>query len=161
MKESMESVRAFHVKHNFPVDVDLRTLNDPEAKDLLTDASIDLLRIAKTLESALEKNDDPRIRRTSLMIEELGESVEALLACDEVALLDGLSDLAYVTNGTAVAFNLPLEKGVREVCKSNMTKAVRDPSDKRLRNKGESFVAPDLKRVLNDARQRSFGAFEK
>ena len=93
---------------------------------------------------------DRRILRAHLMLEELGELIEAMGLRNEDMALDALADLTYVVNGTAVTFDLPLHEAFWEVHKSNMTKQKMptDPSKDRIRDKGQSYVAPDLEAIL-------------
>lgn len=95
---------------------------------------------------------DPRALRTELMLEELGESLEALGDRDELALLDGLADLVYVVVGTATTFALPVEQAFHEVHRSNMTKTSGLDHAAGKTGKGENFRPPNLRRVLNLAR---------
>lgn len=62
--------------------------------------------------------------RTRLMVEELSETIYAMIAGNEIELLDGLADLVYVAHGTAVAFDLPLDEALDVVHESNMSKEV-------------------------------------
>jgi NTP pyrophosphatase (non-canonical NTP hydrolase) len=97
-------------------------------------------------------DDDTRLRRAQILVEELAETIEAMAHCDEVAFLDGLSDLMFVTIGTAISFGLPITEGLTEVCKSNLTKRPRKDGDIRLRDKGPDYVAPDMQKILLEHR---------
>jgi predicted HAD superfamily Cof-like phosphohydrolase len=106
---------------------------------------------AFVLEQQLHKNrDDLRILRAHLMLEELGEVIQAMGDGDELAVLDGLSDLLYVLVGTAVTFRLPLHSAFWEVHRSNMTKQPKN--GERLRDKGPAYVPPNLYDILVKAR---------
>jgi hypothetical protein len=123
-------------------------------ESVLDEIAGELLVVSKRLEHMMNCGcEDPRIRRAQIMIEELGETIEGLANRDEVATLDGLSDLIFVAVGTAVAFDLPVKAGIREVCFSNLTKAVRRPGDVRLRDKGTSYVPPNLELRLIEHRE--------
>ena len=60
--------------------------------------------------------------RARLMVEELGETLEAAAKGDVVEVADGLADLAYVTAGTAIEWGIPLVPVLDEVHASNMAK---------------------------------------
>ena len=153
MKEQVEKTRKFHRKQGFSID---KSLSDSKSFDRLSkylkDSANCMLRTAKKMEDAMNQEHDPRFARTQLMIEELGETILGLANCDEVETLDGLSDLVFVTTGTAIAFGLPIAEGLDEVCKSNLTKSPRKKGDVRLRDKGPDYVPPDMKRVLSWSR---------
>jgi predicted HAD superfamily Cof-like phosphohydrolase len=121
----MRMVTEFHEKHDFPVG-NLAAGEDPKT---------DLIRV-------------------HLIAEELGELALALAERDEAGVADALADLAYVTVGAAVAYGLPLAEVFSEVHRSNMTKAVRDPSDSRLRSKGESYQPADVAGTIERASER-------
>ncbi len=96
-------------------------------------------------------NSDKRLIRSSLLVEEAGECVEAILAGDEVKLLDALADLIYVALGAAVQFDLPIAMAFEEVHRSNMTKSsameCRDVANAN-RGKGPGYEPPDLLPIL-------------
>jgi len=121
MHQQLEEVREFMVKHGYPAGA--RPGQWP---------SIDLLRV-------------------HLIAEELGELSIALANRDLVGVADALTDLAYVVLGAAVTYGIPLDEVWAEVHKSNMTKAVRGPQDTRLRDKGNSYVPPNVRGVLEVA----------
>ena len=158
MKDLIELTKLFHVKHGFTVGAKLEDCKNEETNVLLDRIATMMLQFAKQLESLLKPNVDERIPRVQLMIEELGESIEAMAHRDEVALLDGLSDLMFVTMGTAIALDLPLEAGVLEVCNSNLTKATRQFGDDRLRDKGTSYKPPNMAGVIEVYRRIQEGA---
>ena len=64
--------------------------------------------------------------RVGLMAEELAEVVEGFANGDIVEVLDGLTDLQYVTDGTWLALGLAdvKDQAFAEVHRSNMTKLV-------------------------------------
>ena len=118
MYEQQLDVEKFHRKHNFPVDIFIGT--DPKT---------DLVRV-------------------HLINEELGELALALAERNIVKLADALGDLVYVVLGTAVTYNIPLDLVFSAIQQSNMTKAVRDPNDTRLRSKGDSYRPPNIEGAL-------------
>lgn len=168
-----DRVRIFHKKHGFCVDT---SLLDPyggpgelqaQAEHAGTNQLLMAARVLRTLSEQWQRGTchpdvpcgpltyDNRLMRSHLMLEELAESLEAMAVRDETKLLDGLADLDYVTHGTAVSYGLPLDEAAVTVHESNMTKAVRSAdkdADPRLRNKGVSYVPPDLAQVLADHR---------
>jgi len=154
----VNQVRKFMEKQEFPVNLDIRNMPSSailrfESTQLSTAAST-LFMEARLLEKYVEANNtSTRIARAQLMIEELAEIIEAMITGDEEELLDGLADLLFVTLGTAITFNMPIEEAHEEVCKSNLTKCKRDQSkDPRIRCKGENYVPPKIKEVLEKYR---------
>ncbi len=155
MKKAILDVAEFHKKHNFPMCISLAKCNNNSATEELLRAYSVIKARADILETAANTHkDDIRLVRAHLMVEELAEIVLALAQTDEELLLDGLADEEYVTKGTALTFGLPLAEAFNEVHSSNMTKAVRDPDDIRLRNKGASFQKPDIKYILDTFRYK-------
>jgi len=153
MDALVEKTRQFHEKQKFPIAMRLVDCSITRTDDKLSDVATDLLYIAHDLEKLMKSNvHDTRLVRAQIMIEELGETIEALVQRDEISLLDGLSDLMFVTIGTALTFDMPIIAGLNEVCDSNLTKAPRSTLDARLRNKGADYKAPDMKTILEGAR---------
>ena len=60
--------------------------------------------------------------RARLIVEEVGELVEAIGKGDEAETLDALVDLVYVTLGAAIALDLPFREAWAEVQAANMRK---------------------------------------
>lgn len=148
MKDVIEKLRKFHRKHNFPLDQSLNDVDDEIAIKAVNDAAVTLLCTSHSLEATLSATKSQLVRRAQLMIEELGETLKALASKDEIETLDGLADSIFVDIGTAEVYGLPIYEALIEICNSNLTKAPRVESDLRLRDKGDSYVAPNLKRVL-------------
>ena len=78
-------------------------------------------------------------------LEDLGEP-------DLVAAADALADIRYVTDGAALEWGIPLEKCLREVHRSNMSKLGEDGqpilrADGKIL-KGPNFTLPDLESIL-------------
>jgi len=154
--EHVAEVEEFMEKHKFSVDQDLteQVVIKPEI-DLMSDAASMLFMISKDIEDYMKKHYvyHKGLARVQLHTEELAEMIEALILRDEVALLDGLSDLQFITIGTALTFDMPLEEGHKEVCRSNLTKDVCDlSSNTRLRDKGPNYGPPQLKEILEGYR---------
>jgi len=137
-------VKAFMEKHGHDINV---TLPCSYQHHLHTTSKV-LKDWSRLMEKQLP-NNDPRIMCAHLMCEELGEVLEAMWKGDELLLLDGLADLLYVVFGVAVTFGLPIEKAFDEIHQSNMTKEVH-PNDPRCRIKGDSYIAPNLQRILDE-----------
>lgn len=150
MQEQVNKTRKFHRKHGFSLDKDLTSFkSDDNMTRYLKALAVELLTHAKDIEGMMPNEHDPRLARTQLMVEELGETILGLANCNEVETLDGLSDLVFVTIGTALAFGLPIVEGLDEVCDSNLTKDPRDKTDPRLRRKGPDYVPPNMARVIS------------
>lgn len=152
MMTQIQKVRSFHHKQKFPCDKDLTSYeNDKETNHYLDEVASELLLSATMMENRMKHEDhyNLRVARTQLMIEELGETILGLAHCDEILTLDGLSDLEFVTIGTAISFGLPLSEGLEEVCDSNLTKSPHEKDDSRIRGKGSNFRPPNLKKVMS------------
>jgi len=153
MRQVTNLVEQFHAKHGFTLDDSLmqydtaHAVNDSRTLKFVANVLLSCADFLERLE--MDCGVDVRVQRTQLMVEELGETVRAMAECDELELLDGLSDLTFVTVGTSLAFGLPLEEGVLAVCNSNLTKTPRNPDDDpRLRCKGTGYVPPNMEGVL-------------
>lgn len=147
-------VNAFHVRQRQPVGIRLAEdmppspLDPPATSKALRVAAVDVYAVSIRMQDLFTVERDYRALRMHLILEEAAEVMEALAARDENLLLDALADLSYVTVGTAVTYDLPLEWAFAEVHASNMTKAPRSDSDPRVRQKGTSYVPPDMESVL-------------
>lgn len=80
-------------------------------------------------------------------------SLEDLGEPNLTAAADGLSDLRYVTDGAALEWGIPLEKCLREVHRSNMSKLGEDGkpilrADGKIL-KGPNFTLPQLAEILD------------
>lgn len=147
----VNTVKEFHVKHEFAVDERIR--DDPSGMGsvmLTVDAMLDESRSQLEL---FKRSGDQRSLRAHLILEEVAETLRDMRNGDEEGVLDGLADSVYVLAGTAVAFGLPLDEAFIEVHRSNMTKdrlprgevATNDP---RLREKGASYRRARIGNVL-------------
>jgi len=89
---------------------------------------------------------DPQVclLRSSLIVEEAAEFMEAARNRDMVAMCDALADLRYVTDGTAVVLGVDMEPISAEVQRSNMTKdgGGQDFGGKIM--KGPDFTPPNI-----------------
>jgi NTP pyrophosphatase (non-canonical NTP hydrolase) len=144
----MRLVRSFAEKHGFTLDRRIESVPPNHRVDsLLLDMAADLRGMAVELRS--RQDNDLRAARCDLMLEELGETIEALAKRDLIELADGVADLAYVVAGTAAAFGLPLDGLIDEVHASNMSK---DAATGHKPRKGDDFFEPNIRRVLESAR---------
>lgn len=148
MHEVIAKLRKFHKKQRFALDVDLSSCTDAECDDRLHELASDLARLASGVEHACSTIKDVRLHRAQLLVEEVGEVIEALSNHDEEKLVDGLADTQFVTVGTSETFGLPTRNALVEVCDSNLTKNQRSDADYRLRSKGPDYRPPDVKRIL-------------
>lgn len=122
---------------------------------------------------------ETRILRAKLLLEEVLEFVEASGLCvwfdgtkleeperrfdvrvaqmpvvpDLVAAADALADIRYVTDGAALVWGIPLEKCLREVHRSNMSKLGEDGKPLLREDgkvlKGPNFTLPQLGHLLD------------
>lgn len=145
MKKNLDQVKEFHERHGFAVKESL--LSPMKVHDIrqLKATGSSLIEIAKSMISSPELS----VQRLSLMLEEMGEVVEAVLDNDVVSLSDGLADLIYVVCGTAVAYGIPLDEIFDEVHSSNMTKPVTgEPLLKGSASKSGTYRKADVEGVL-------------
>lgn len=74
-------------------------------------------------------------------------------APDLVAAADALADIRYVTDGAALVWGIPLEKCLREVHRSNMSKLGEDGKPIYREDgkvlKGPNFTLPQLAHILD------------
>jgi predicted HAD superfamily Cof-like phosphohydrolase len=125
-KSTLEQVQKFHETYGLPVKP------SPDISDEKTNA----LRI-------------------NLLAEELDELKEALEAGDMVEVLDALTDLQYVLDGTYLSFGMQSLKtpAFEEVQRSNMSKLGADgkpivrPEDGKIL-KGPDYFKPDLAQFI-------------
>lgn len=112
-------------------------------------------------------NFERRKLRVSLLLEEVLEFAEAsgvevlgrpevcadpLPEMNLISAADALADIRYVTDGAALEWGIPLEKCLREVHRSNMSKLGEDGkpllrADGKIL-KGPNFTLPDLEAIL-------------
>jgi len=91
---------------------------------------------------------DRVLLRTRLMVEELGELVEAMQKQDYVNAAKECADLLYVVYGAAVEFGFPIDEVFHEVHRSNMTKTPAVDSGGKL-TKGDNYDSADVAAVLD------------
>lgn len=129
-----EKVKQFHKAFNLPVmeepqlpdfDEKVHIKNDDEDyvedTDAVMEAICHFLGMIKT-ELKSVQNPDPRVLRIRLLLEEVEEYVKAEATNDIVEIADGLADINYITNGTAVAYGIPLDPIFDDVHENNMSK---------------------------------------
>lgn len=148
--DPQRAVQDFHEKHGFTVGTQLPDAEHPHIAGL-ADSLMQLAGEALAACRRAPKNSDPRMERTALMAEELGELLEAMAQGDEVAAADAIGDLLYVVYGTAVTFNLPAAQLFKEVHDSNMTKVpTSDDGDTLLKeqSKKDEYRPPNIPMVL-------------
>lgn len=82
--------------------------------------------------------------RATLIEEEFKEVMEALASGNREAMAKELSDLVYVCYGTALVYDIDLDRAIEEVHKSNMTK-LGDDGKPILREDGKVLKGPNYK----------------
>jgi predicted HAD superfamily Cof-like phosphohydrolase len=87
---------------------------------------------------------DVRAVRATLIEEEHKEVQEALASGDREAMAKELSDLVYVCYGTALVYDIDLDRALEEVHKSNMTK-LGDDGKPILREDGKALKGPNYR----------------
>lgn len=108
------------------------------------------LRIALILEEALEFAKASGVELTCYPEVCWDEAPDGL---DLTEAADALADLRYVTDGAALEWGIPLEKCLREVHRSNMSKLGEDGkpllrADGKIL-KGPNFTLPQLEMLLD------------
>lgn len=149
MHQEQWAVELFHRKHGFPVGEPIDSRAPKETWQLAST----LLGLSQQALALAQQNTSPEdadlgLVRIHLILEELAELADAVANGNKVAAADALGDLVYVVLGAGVSWDIPLKAVFDEIQQSNMTKAVRDPSDTRLRDKGESYRPPNILQVL-------------
>lgn len=144
---SQEQVKAFHEKNRLPIAVSLSVESESNDK-MLFDYMITLKKMAIEILPYAEAAyyTDQRLHRLHLFLEELSEIAEAFLFMEKIELADALGDLDYITKGTAVVFDIPLERVFQEIHRSNMTKDCRKMATER-KTKGPNYEPPNLEFV--------------
>lgn len=150
MRRQLEMVRDFH--RLIGVDSTHRMASTRDDMVFRSYASQLAALSSSAAAGMLAQPEDKRFIRAHLMIEELGELMQALADCDELGALDALADLLYVVLGTAVTLDLPVVEAFEEVHRSNMTKRRQstDAHGERVRDKGPGYDPPDLARILSE-----------
>ena len=98
--------------------------------------------------------------RTSFLMEELAEYTQAITKKDDAGALDALIDIVYIALGTAWLFNMPFEKGWREVQIANMKK-IRAKSKSKKRGtefdviKPKGWRAPNIDRIVEEEKEQN------
>jgi predicted HAD superfamily Cof-like phosphohydrolase len=153
MRESVQAVLEFHLKHGFPVNQSLSSYAAESARDHVAFVAEEMRDVS---EEMLTSSDVVQ-QRLSLMLEEMAEICETMNEIREsrasvaqrVELADGLADLIYVVIGTAVAFGIPIDAVFNEVHRSNMTKNVcNEPLLKGKVSKGAGYSPPQIAKIL-------------
>lgn len=149
----IEMLREFHSFHGFSSDIDIQSQQEENIQLLAVQQATKSLALLM-LHYALihQRQGDERLYRAHLVLEEASEVFEALINRDEVELADSLSDLMYVTVGTAETYGLPIDELFKEVHRSNMTKKRRTVDNARLRDKGDNYSPPQIEKILKEAK---------
>ena len=93
-------------------------------------------------------------------MEELAEYTQAITKKDDAGALDALIDIVYIALGTAWLFNMPFEKGWREVQIANMKK-IRAKSKSKKRGtefdviKPKGWKAPNIDRIVEEEKEQN------
>ena len=145
-------VADFHEKLDVSQPARLSECNHTETTKNLEAIGGELVELSQVFLPSIRA--DARALRAHLIIEELGETLIAMAAKDEASVLDGLADLSYVTDGTAVTHDLPLAEAFIEVHRSNMTKTKQedDVHSDRVREKGDAYVPPNIQGIIDEYR---------
>lgn len=124
MKQAFQDVAEFHKLGGLPcgdgeptVPAVAQTAFDSEHTLL-----IEIAAYLKDRSEGLKGSSSAAALRARLMLEELGEVIEAIVEQDTVKYADGLADLCYVTIGSAVQCSIPLPDVWAEVQRANMSK---------------------------------------
>jgi len=126
----------------------------PEARKLLREYSEHLKEMAATAHRDAQRLDrNTPLLRAQLMIEEVGELLEAIANGSLTEILHEGSDVRYVVDGTLLTFGLGhvYEKAVGEIHRANMSKLengkpVKDGAGRVV--KGRYFKKADVSTLL-------------
>jgi predicted HAD superfamily Cof-like phosphohydrolase len=149
---------AFQEKIGAPVGFSLVIVGSEHGTAQLARAATMLSLLSNETKGMYRANrKDERLMRAQLMLEELAEVLRGLAENNEEATLDGLADLAYVTEGTATTFGLPLGWAFDEVHRSNMSKGEVKHADG-VKGKGDGYQPPQILKLLQRFRalQRAY-----
>jgi predicted HAD superfamily Cof-like phosphohydrolase len=91
-----------------------------------------------------------RLLRARLISEESAELITAIHENNIEKIADGIADLRYVTEGTAVTYGIPSDAVFDEVHYSNMTKDA--PNEHSKGGKGDGYQPPHIAGVLYAAK---------
>lgn len=92
-------------------------------------------------------DDDVLMLRYKLIREECSELLSAILMGDIEEAADGMADLIYVVEGTAVSLGIDLEEVFNVVHKNNMLKPTQKREDGKI-VKPEDHNTPSISEVL-------------
>ena len=107
----------------------------------------DLLKMAVPL--GTQPHSSERLNRIRLMTEELTELIIAMHEGTNIEMIaDAIGDLLYVVIGTAIIYDIPVNKVFNEIHRSNMTKSNLNAHGKG--GKDFKFEPPRLYEVLNE-----------
>lgn len=146
MNEMLHDVRQFHDHMGFATSNPLRSPS-LEVDELVND----IKELSKQAFQLWDSTQDETMYRAHLILEELGEFLEAFNYAGiygMTGVADGLVDLLYVVVGTMVQIDLPYQQIWDEIHKSNMSKQPRTPEDPRCRNKGPDYRPPDIATLI-------------
>ncbi len=154
--ETVSQVREFHRAMGHPYDEKPRVPVSPTAyaiEEAALDATVRALQNEVRNVQAMSCGDSVRLLRARLMIEELAETLDAMLDGNIDEVLKELCDLQYVLDGTFLAFGLDRYKtpAFRAVHASNMSKL--DDNGRPVYKdgkvvKGDNYVAPELHKLF-------------
>ena len=81
--------------------------------------------------------------KNTLLIEEVSELLHAITDGDIAKIADGIADAIYILIGMAMMLDIPIDKVLEEVHRSNMTKEIGAV-------KGDDYSPPRIKEILKD-----------
>lgn len=152
MKSTIDRVEEFHMV------MGIKPISGPPTDDekrALVILSAYLAGFANEIKEHTRHKSSPYLLRARLMLEELGEVLEAMGLEARAATLQELVDLRYVSDGTiaALGFGPVFEAAFAEVHRANMSKLdndgrpVVDGSGKIV--KGPNYQPPNLEPFVN------------
>lgn len=81
--------------------------------------------------------------RNTLLLEEVSELFNAIISQNKAEIADGFADIIYIVIGTCAILDIPIDKVLEEVHRSNLTK------DKGA-VKGKKYERPRIKEILDE-----------
>jgi predicted HAD superfamily Cof-like phosphohydrolase len=124
---TVEKVLEFHTKFRCVIGNTEHPQADDcteEEKAILTEAARLMMQARHILREHCQKAPSTNCMRVALIAEETAELANALVAEDDVAVLDALLDIRYVADGTTVAYGMHeiFDEGFNRVHDSNLSK---------------------------------------
>lgn len=142
---NQSQVYAFHEKFGRGICQPFGSIPSEDEKGAVHHVATLLHEIVSQYQDLACKERNAHLYRLLGLVEEVGELADAMVSRDEVEAADAMGDICYWAIGCAVQWGWNAGAIFDEIHRSNMTKQLKDP---RMREKGDSYVPPDILKVL-------------